>query len=81
MAGKTPPARGYLVDQATTVGEKIGGTAAQMGGKATDLGWTPTNLVDENRRSSAKGRRSAARAVRDRAGQLTGVETMRELSE
>lgn len=62
------------------LGSQIAGATARAKDKAADLGQTAADTLDSQRGAAASGLSSAADAIRSRADQLPGGDTVSELA-
>jgi ElaB/YqjD/DUF883 family membrane-anchored ribosome-binding protein len=70
----------HVVDESSTVGEKLSETAAQVKDKVSDLGRSAANEIDENREAAAGGLEKAASALHENAESLPGGEKVSNLA-
>jgi ElaB/YqjD/DUF883 family membrane-anchored ribosome-binding protein len=70
----------HVVDEGSTVGEKLSETAAQVKDKVSDLGRSAANKIDENREAAAGGLKKAASALHENAESLPGGEKVSGLA-
>src|SRR5947199_5692247 len=70
----------FLMDPATTIGEKFADTAGQMKSKISGLGRTAADKIDENRDAVAGGFEKTASRLHEKAGSLPGGEKVNDLA-
>ena len=72
MPNNMTPYTGSVEDHASSIAERVSGTATQVKGKVSELGRSATDTIDENRGAAATGLEKAASALHQNAESLPG---------